>query len=65
MRNAMPQMLLEEILQAALAHSSGPQRIVIDLCAGYRSMEKAAIEAGCTYIPIDIRYTNAKETPPY
>ena len=57
MRNAMPTQLLREILRAASNEGTATQRIVIDLCAGYRSLQEVCRQEGMIYVPVDIRYT--------
>jgi len=57
MRNAMPTQLLREILRAASNEGTATQRIVIDLCAGYRSLQEVCMQEGMIYVPVDIRYT--------
>ena len=54
-KNAMPRMLLDEVLEAAERDGTSKQRVVIDLCAGYRSMKEAVWAHGLIYVPVDIR----------
>ena len=55
-KNAVPALLLGEILTAATAHNTGPQRVyVTDLFAGYSSMRATAKELGLSYIGVDER----------
>ena len=59
MRNAMPTQLLREILRAASNEGTSTQTIVIDLCAGYQSLQEVCMQEGMIYgvVPVDIRYT--------
>ena len=56
MRNAMPKHLLGEVLRSALMEASPQQNVVIDLCAGYRSLQAVCQAEGLMYVPVDIRY---------
>ena len=56
MKNSIPTALCDEWLQQAMqTRTSNKQKIVIDLCCGYRSMQPAAEALGLTYIGVDIR----------
>jgi hypothetical protein len=58
LRNAMPHQLLQEVLDAALDEASPNQRIVIDLCAGYGSLQDVVLQTpGLIYVPVDINLT--------
>ena len=55
-RNAMPRMLLNEVLQQALAaQRSTEQTVVIGICAGYQSLRPVVEQLGLHYVPVDIR----------
>ena len=55
-KNAVPHLLLMEILQACKANNTDPKRVyVLDLFVGYGSMRAAAKEAGLGYIAVDER----------
>ena len=56
MRNAMPKHLLGEVLRSALMEASPQQNVVIDLCAGYRSLQAVCQAEGLMYVSVDIRY---------
>ena len=55
-KNAMPRMLLDGMLEAAErdAYGTSRQRVVIGLCAGYRSMKEAIWAHGLIYVPVGI-----------
>ena len=54
----MPHQLLQEVLDAALDEASPNQRIVIDLCAGYGSLQDVVLQTpGLIYVPVDINLT--------
>jgi hypothetical protein len=56
-KNAVPYMLLKEIIdQARRLHPN--QKVVIDLCSGYQSMQQVVEDAGLVYIPVDIKEYN-------
>jgi len=55
-KNAVPHLLLMEILKAAIANNTDPKRLyVLDLFAGFGSMRAAAKAAGLGYIAVDER----------
>ena len=55
-KDAVPQLLQQEILAAAIKHSPDTKRIyVLDVFAGYGSMRLAAKEMGLHYIGVDER----------
>ena len=60
-RNHMPQMLLKEVIRAAQAGTRPECRVVIDLCAGYRSLRGICQDEGLIYVPVDIRYGLTKD----
>ena len=56
LRNAMPVDLLAEILkEAQLKRGERRADVVIDLCAGYRSLEPVVRAAGLVYIAVDLK----------
>ena len=62
LRNAMPRRLLDEILDEANRNQRDqPADVVIDLCAGYRSLEPTVRERGLTYIAVEIRKSGAED----
>ena len=60
-RNHMPKMLLKEVMRAAQVGAGEQRRVVIDLCAGYRSLKGICEAEGLIYVPVDIRYSMAKD----
>ena len=60
-RNHMPELLLKEIVRAAQAGTGEERRVVIDLCAGYRSLQGICEAEGLVYVPVDIRYGRSKD----
>ena len=60
MRYGLPDKLLKEILDAALGEGSS-EGILLDVCAGGRSMQQVALDKGLKYVAIDIR--DQKQTP--
>ena len=57
----MPEMLLKEIVRAAQAGTGEERRVVIDLCAGYRSLQGICEAERLVYVPVDIRYGRSKD----
>ena len=55
----MPHMLLQEVMRAARLEGNDDQNIVIDLCAGFRSLENICAAEGLHYVPVDIKYKMA------
>ena len=54
-KNALPQMLLGEILDRVLKRPPSAQaRVVVDLCAGFQSWRPVVEERGCRYIVVDL-----------
>ena len=51
-KNAMAQMWTEEFLRHAMSRS--PNKVVIDLCAGWQSMRPVCEKLGLDYIAVDI-----------
>ena len=52
-KNAVPALLLREILTAAMEYNTDPQRVyVLDLFAGYGSMRAATKELGLSYVGV-------------
>ena len=60
-RNHMPEMLLKEVVRAAQAGTRSERRVVIDLCAGYRSLQGICQSEGLIYVPVDIRYSTTRD----
>jgi len=53
-KNAVPEMLLTEIL-SAVREKQPRRKVVIDLCSGYQSMRLPAEKLGFKYIAVDIK----------
>ena len=58
MRHAMPPALLQEVLRVAQtdAPTQCHQDVVIDICAGDRSLWQPTLQAGLHCIGVDIRF---------
>ena len=59
-RVAIPQMWSTEILQHAQLNSAPRQKVVIDLCCGYRSLAKSAKAMGLKYVGVDHIFRDPK-----
>ena len=53
-RHAMPPQLLQEVLRVAQTDAPSHQDVVIDICAGDRSLLQPTRQAGLHYIGVDI-----------
>jgi len=51
----MPEDLLGEVLDEALADASPEQRVVIDFCSGAGSLKVPVLARGLIYVPVDIK----------
>ena len=56
MRHAMPPQLLQEVLRVAQTDARSYQDVVIDICAGDRSLLQPAQQAGLHCVGVDIRF---------
>ena len=56
MRHAMPAALLQEVLRVAQTDAPAHQDVVIDMCAGDRSLLQPSLQAGLHYVGVDIRF---------
>ena len=52
---SVPEQVLQEILLAASTTERSHRRIVIDLFAGYGSMQEVAEERGLAYVAVDVK----------
>ena len=52
----MPPQLLQEVLRVAQTDAPSHQDVVIDICAGDRSLLQSTQQAGLHYIGVDIRF---------
>merc|ERR1712216_327107 len=52
----MPSELFKELLRVALLDAKPAQRVVIDSCAGFRSLEQPTLEQGLMCMPVDIKW---------
>ena len=55
LKNAVPELLLEEWMQALVRRrqSHPEQDTILDLCAGYQSLKPFAMKYGFNYIAVD------------
>ena len=54
-KNALPPLLLEEVLLASVPHKRELKgKVIIDLCAGFQSWAPVADKFKCKYVAIDI-----------
>ena len=60
MRHGLPDRLLKEILDAALGEGRS-EGVLLDVCAGGRSMQQVARDKGLRYVAVDVR--EQKQTP--
>ena len=56
MRHAMPSALLQEVLRVAQIVAPVHQDVVLDICAGDRSLPQPSLQAGLHYVGVDIRF---------
>mgnify|MGYP000391868064 FL=1 len=52
----MPPQLLHEVLRVAQTDAPSHQDVVIDICAGDRSLQGPTQQAGLHYVGVDIRF---------
>ena len=52
----MPSALLQELLRVARTDAPAHQDVVIDICAGDRSLLQPSLQAGLHYMGVDIRF---------
>ena len=56
MRHAMPSALLQEVLRVAQTDAPAHRDVVIDICAGDRSLLQPSLQAGLHYVGVDVRF---------
>ena len=62
--NAIPQLLVQEWLEAAIQErKSDQQNVVIDLCCGYGSVLPVANKMGMKYIGVDVKDRMVQKRP--
>ena len=61
-KNALPQQLLEVLLEQVIASSDRPQAtVVVDLCAGFQSWRSVAVDRGYEYVAVDLLGDRSKK----
>ena len=61
-KSVVPQLLLKEVLLAALARNNDPDRVyVLDLFSGSGSMRRAVEALGLKYVGVDFKDTEHSE----
>ena len=64
-KSAIPQLLLKEVLLAALARNNDPDRVyVLDLLSGSGSMRRAAEALGLKYVGVDFKHRSITTKEP-